>query len=181
MKIQRWYCTRSVKKVSHGKIPPCWFSRVDWSDTLPDPCLLLVAQRPGCWLRRCIKAITQVAVCILKFLSFKRHTCSHLFLTRLVICLYFIPPVVPSKKKSKGKRMVYRNTKLHGSQLQSERIILRCTYMCWKSRFLRNSSSLPTRKLRWRRCCFEKWSYRWLLWAWRQLLFENSNVQETVS
>ena len=152
--------------------------RLEWPASRPLSSLSRTASRM--LTERSVKAITQVAVCILKFLSFKRHTCSHLFLTRLVICLYFIPPVVPSKKKSKGKRMVYL-TKLHGSQLQSERIILRCTYMCWKSRFLRNSSSLPTRKLRWRRCCFEKWSYRWLLWAWRQLLFENSNVQETVS
>ena len=61
------------------------------------------------------------------------------------------------RRKIKGKRMVYV-TKLHGSQLQataSERIILLCTYMCWKNRFLRNSISLPTRKLWWRRCYFE--------------------------
>lgn len=59
---------------------------------------------------RSVKATTEVAVCILKILSFKRHTCSHLFLTRLVICLYSSPSGdlwFLSRKKSKGKRMVY--------------------------------------------------------------------------
>lgn len=51
------------------------------------PIFFFVLQLPGCWLKS-VKATThQVAVCILKFLSFKRHTCSHIFLTRLLICL----------------------------------------------------------------------------------------------
>lgn len=116
-----------------------------------------VAQRPGCWLSGGVKATKQVAVCILKFLSFKRHTCSHLFLTRLVICLYSTPSgdlwfLLKKKSQRKAHGLCY---KVAWESTASERIILRCTYMCWKNRLLRNSISLPTRKLWWRRCYFE--------------------------
>lgn len=145
-----------------------------------------VAQRPGCWLSGSVKATKQVAVCILKFLSFKRHTCSHLFLTRLVICLYSTPSGdlwFLSKKKNQRKahglcyKVAWESTASDCKRTNNSSLHVHVLEKPVSSKF----HFFTDKEVMMKTMLFWKWFHRWLLWGWRQLLFKNRNVQETVS
>lgn len=148
--------TKRVKRkmLLRGVYPPCWFSRIDWNDSFPDPYLPHLARSiPDVdWKRQSNNIKWPFA--FWNFYLSKGTRVGHIFLTRLVICLHSTSSgnlwfLLKKKNASLTKESAWFTlTKLRRRQ-ESERL-------CWKNRLLLKSIfSVLLSESWWKWCCFE--------------------------